>query len=74
MTTVADLGGWWMARCKISKDEMELTILEPASDGDQANSITITDLDAILALRDCISEEIARFNERLELEQDIVKE
>lgn len=71
MTTTADLGGWCMARCKIEKDEAELTILESASDDSGANSLSIVSLDAIIALRDCIDEEIARLEQSLEIAEDL---
>lgn len=71
MSTVMDLG-WCMARCSITHEEAELTIVEPASEGDAAISMTLIGIEAITALRNCIDEEIARLGERADLENEDV--
>ena len=74
MSTVADLE-YCLARCNIpqeSPETAELLICEPASEGSTATSISIMGLDAIIALRNCIDEEVARLESRLELaRQDV---
>jgi len=63
--------GWCMARCTIEKDLYELTIMEPASEDSDANSITLTTLESIIALRDLIDEAVAEAEESAELAQDL---
>lgn len=72
MTALANLG-WAMARCSIDRDSAELVICDPASEGEPANSISILGLDAVIALRDCIDEEIANLQARIDIE-DLVKD
>ncbi len=75
MTTFADMG-FWMARVKIegSPEEIsaELFIVEPSEESNEAQSVTITGLDSLLALRNCIDDEIAKYQHALDLaRQDI---
>lgn len=67
MSTVMDMG-FWMARCTIEKDSAELFICAPPAEDEPIEGLLVTGLDAIIALRNCIDEEIARLGERLELE------
>lgn len=71
MPTVVDLG-WCMARASVQPDETgiprgELTICEPASGEEAANSITIIGFEALVALRDAITAELELFEQRQDL-------
>ncbi len=69
MSTVVDLE-FCLARCSIpeeSPESAELLLCEPASEGSPAQSLSIMGLDAIVALRNCIDEEIQRLEARLDL-------
>ena len=70
MTTTTDLG-WCIARCTITADECELLICSPASGDDCASSLSLVGLEAILALRDLIDDEVKLAESRAELSEDV---
>jgi hypothetical protein len=79
MSTVRDMGGYWMARCSIeppkTADEdtsAELFIAGPPDGDSPAEGILVLGFAAIVALRDCLTDEIETYTERVALEsQDI---
>ena len=68
--TTADLG-WCLARCSVSMSEAELTICSPASDDEAAGSLTLVGLEAIIALRDLIDDELALVEARATLAEEL---
>ena len=63
--------GWCMARCVVTADNIELTVMEPASEDSPANSISLSTIEAIIALRDLIDEELENVEARALLTQDM---
>ena len=72
MSTVMDLG-FWLAKCDVTNEKESLSqlyIVEPGNDETEPREITITGLEAIVALRNCIDDEIDKAMQRAELARE----